>query len=94
VRVVVTRAARRDLQEAYDYAATDNPFAASRLIDDLVSHFLRIASGELKGPEVLLSDGRTASYWVRPPFRIYYRVRGARLTIVRVYHQARKPIEQ
>jgi plasmid stabilization system protein ParE len=28
-----------------------------------------------------------------PPYRIYYRVRGQELQVIRVYHQARRPIE-
>ena len=37
MNVVVTRAARRDLAEAYDFITLDNPAAAGRARDQLVA---------------------------------------------------------
>jgi plasmid stabilization system protein ParE len=92
--IVVTRAARRDLIEAYDFIAAHSPDAAGRVLDRLFSVIRRIDAGELKGPEVRLEDGRRARRWSVPPFRIYYRRSTRRTVVVRVYHQARRPIER
>jgi hypothetical protein len=46
------------------------------------------------GREVLLRDGRWVKTWPVPPYRIYYRVSGQELQVIRVYHQARRPIER
>lgn len=53
-----------------------------------------LASGVMAGKEVLLRDGRRVHTWPVPPYRIYYRKGGEVFQVVRVYHQARRPIER
>ena len=40
-----------------------------------------------------LLTGAAVQVWPVPPFRIYYEWRGEILTVLRIYHGARKPIE-
>jgi hypothetical protein len=37
-------------------------------------------------------DGSRVRSWPIPPFRVYYQRRGAELVVLRVYHQARRPL--
>jgi toxin ParE1/3/4 len=91
--VVVSPRARRDLAEMHAFIAADNPQAADRVLDDLVSIFRQLAVGQLSGPQVIFRGGRQAQRWSKRPYRIYYRRTRNRTTILRVYHQARRPIE-
>jgi len=93
MNVVVTPRARRDLDEAYAYVARDSLHAAERELGRLLEAFRRLADGELSGPEVRLKSGRRAHSWPVPPYRIYYRRTRRTMTVYRVHHQARQPIE-
>jgi toxin ParE1/3/4 len=92
--IVVAPQAREDLRETYDYIAKDNPNAASRVLAHIVEVIGMLASESVTGREVRLKDGRRVKTWPVPPYRIYYRVRGQELQVIRVYHQARRPIER
>ena len=92
--IVVAPQAREDLREAYDYVSKDNPNSASRVLAHIVEIIGMLASESVTGREVLLRDGRRVKTWPVPPYRIYYRVRGQELQVIRVYHQARRPIER
>ncbi len=72
MNVVLTRLARRDLDEAYNFIARDNPQAAEQVLGRLNAAFQRLADGELSDPEVRLRSGRQARHWTVPPYRIYW----------------------
>ncbi|MEK7702130.1 MAG: type II toxin-antitoxin system RelE/ParE family toxin [candidate division NC10 bacterium] len=92
--IVVAPQARRDLNDAYDSIARDNPAAADLVLARLVEVFGLLATDTFVGPEIVLRDGRRVRSWPVPPYRIYYRRRGDLFEIVRVYHQGRRPIER
>jgi plasmid stabilization system protein ParE len=52
----------------------------------------RLAVREMEGPEQRLRTGQIVKSWPVPPVRIYYQRTLDVLEIVRVYHQARRPI--
>ena len=52
----------------------------------------RLDEGLFEGPEQRLRGGMLVRSWPLPPYRIYYRRRDGFLDVMRVYHQARKPI--
>jgi toxin ParE1/3/4 len=93
VNVVLTKDAQRDLMGIHEFIAADNPTAADRVTGHLVAVFEQLADGEIQGPEVRLIDGRRVRSWPVPPYRIHYRRTSRRTVIVRVYHQARRPLE-
>jgi toxin ParE1/3/4 len=93
VRIVTSPEAQADLREAYDYIARDNPEAADRLLERIAEIVEVLASGLVEGREVRLRSGRKVRAWAVPPYRIYYSIRGDDFEIVRIYHQARRPIE-
>ncbi|HSF68228.1 MAG TPA: type II toxin-antitoxin system RelE/ParE family toxin [Nitrospiraceae bacterium] len=92
--IVVAPQAGKDLREAYEYILKDNPIAADRVLAHIVEVIGMLASEAITGREVLLRDGRWVKTWPVPPYRIYYRVIGQELQVIRVYHQARRPIER
>lgn len=94
MNVVLAPAARRDLAEIYEFVAADNVGAAERVILQLFLVVRQLGDGELKGPEVRLTDGRHVRRWSVPSYRVYYRKTSRRTVIVRVYHQARRSLEQ
>jgi len=92
--IVVAPQAGRDLREAYEYILKDNPIAADRVLAHIVEVIGMLASEAVTGRDVLLRDGRRVKTWPVPPYRIYYRVSWQELQVIRVYHQARRPIER
>ena len=92
--IVVAPKAKEDLREAYGYIARDTREAADRVLARIVEVIGMLASGGVEGREVTLRDGRRVQTWPVPPYRIYYRKTGEVFQVVRVYHQARRPIER
>lgn len=88
---LVTPAARRDLREAVTWIARDNPAAARRLRDALVSAAHRIGANPLVGaPRPRLADPHFR-FLILPGFRYVAIYTAARTPprIVRVLHMAR-----
>lgn len=83
---VFTRSARKDLDAAAGFI-TDG--LSSRLVETVE----KLARREFEGRSVTLVTGAAVQVWPVPPFRIYYEWRGEILTVLRIYHGARKPIE-
>lgn len=86
--------ARHDLAEALQLIASESPDAAERTRQRLITVIQYLVAGDLTGPQVTLSDGRIAHRWSVRPYWIYYRFRGRRMEVLRIYHQARRPIER
>lgn len=74
--------------------ARDSRNAADRFLARLVEVIGLLATEAFTGREVVLRDGRRVRTWPVPPHRIYYRRQGDLFEVVRVYHQARRPIER
>jgi plasmid stabilization system protein ParE len=92
--IVVSAKAREDLRQTYTYIYRDNPKAAEQVLARITEIIGLLASGAMTGKEVRLKDGRLVNTWPVPPYRIYYRIRVDQFQVVRVYHQARNPIER
>jgi plasmid stabilization system protein ParE len=94
VKVVVTAKAEKDLVEACAYIAKDSPAAAHEFLARFDELTKMLASGVVEGPPVRLAGGQEAHSWPLKPYRIYYRRRGGALEVLRIYHQACRPIER
>ena len=92
--VVYLPAAIRDYDEIRELTAARSRLAAERTIDRIERVILQLAAGELSGSEVILRDGRRAQSWAVPPYRVYYRRTDEQTVILRIHHQARRPIER
>lgn len=93
MKIVLAPLAAQDLREAYDFIAGDNSEAADRVLAGILEAFGLLASGRIQGRQVTLRSGERVSTWSHPPYRVYYRISSDELQVIRVYHQARRPIE-
>jgi plasmid stabilization system protein ParE len=84
--------ARDDLRSAVEYVAARNTIAAAELRDHLLATIESLARGEFEGAEVRLRSGAAVRSWPAVAYRIYYQRSAGTLRVVRVYHQARRPI--
>ena len=92
MKVTYTEEAIADIVDAIAYLNERSPAAAANLDADISQCIERLAQGEFDGPPSRLRSGVTVRSWAVPPFRIYYQRLPDELLIVRVYHQARRPI--
>ena len=92
MKVTYTEEAIVDIVEAISYLNERNPTAAAKLDEDITRCIERLADREFEGPVSRLRSGAVVRSWSVPPFRIYYQRHPDELLIVRVYHQARRPI--
>ena len=83
------RRALRNLADEAEYIASDDPQAAARTLDRIASTVARLAThpasgriGRVPGTRELIVSGT--------PYIVPYRVRGATVEILRVFHGARK----
>jgi plasmid stabilization system protein ParE len=92
LKVTYTEEAIADIVEAITYLIERSPTAAANLDAEIARCIERLADREFDGPVSRLRSGAVVRSWSVPPFRIYYQRQPDVLLIVRVYHQARRPI--
>ena len=92
MKVTYTEEAVADIIDAIAYLNERNPTAAAKLDAEITACVERLADREFDGPVSRLRSGAVVRSWGVPPFRIYYQRHPDELLIVRVYHQARRPI--
>jgi toxin ParE1/3/4 len=89
VKVQLSHAAERDLDELRAYIAADNPVAADAVIGRLVKAFLLIRAN----PEIGRPTPQPATReWSVPglPYLIPYEIQAGTLHILRIWHTSRK----
>ena len=84
----ISPAAEADLDDIWDYVATDNPTAADRLIDSLSAQFEALAQfpGIGRRRDDIQPGSRSFAFG---KYVIYYNMIGQSLVISRVLHGAR-----
>ena len=92
MKVTYSEEAIADIVDALTYLNERNSTAAAKLDAEIAACIERLASREFDGPISRLRSGALVRSWGVPPFRIYYQRHPDELLIVRVYHQARRPI--
>jgi plasmid stabilization system protein ParE len=92
LKVTYTDDAIADILDAITYLFERNPAAAASLDAEITVCVERLANREFDGPFSRLRSGAVVQSWAVPPFRIYYQRHPDELLIVRVYHEARRPI--
>jgi plasmid stabilization system protein ParE len=92
LKVTYTEESIADIVEAITFINERNPTAAAKLDEEITHCIERLAAREFDGPVSRLRSGAVVRSWGVPPFRIYYQRHPDELLIVRVYHQARRPI--
>lgn len=86
--------AEEDLAALLEYLVERNPAAAADLERRIFSTIGRLVERAFEGFEQTLTDGEVVRSWAVPPVRIYYQRGTDTLSIVRIYHQARRPIHR
>ena len=83
------RSALKNLDEAAEYIARDDPEAAARTVERIVTSVEKLGDypasgrpGRVPGTRELVISGT--------PYLVPYRVRGEKVEILRVFHGARK----
>ena len=95
MKVVYTQEAVRDLVDAYEYLIGRGELQAAQRIDTTVERLVeRLARHEFEGPLTMLRSGARVRSWPAPPFRVVYTRDEDVLVILRVYHQARRPLDE
>ena len=94
MRILIAPKATQDLREAYEHLAKDNLSVADQVLARLVEVIGFLAARVFEGRKVKLRNEMEVHTWPVPPYRLYYRLSDEVLEVVRVYHQARRPIEK
>jgi len=90
MRIRWLRAALRNLDEEASYIATDDPVAAAKVVERVLGAVARLAEhpaigrpGRIPGTRELVVPGTR--------YLVPYRVEGAEVQILRVFHTSRRP---
>lgn len=92
MKVTFAPEAEQDLVSAVEFVRDKNPTAAAQLYSNVTTLVRRLAEGDFEGPQHRLRSGAIVRSWPVPPYRIYYQRGTDALHIIRIYHQARRPI--
>ena len=92
MKIRFARQAAKDIQAALAFWREQQPDAPSKLVEDVLGLAERLAREEFDGPEQRLKTGMIVRSWPLPPYRLFYRRREGVLEVMRIYHQARRPI--
>jgi plasmid stabilization system protein ParE len=92
VKIVLTGPAVEDLANQLAYIAERNSDAADRIEARVFSIIDRLAESEFEGPEQKLRSGEIVRSWPVPPLRVYYQRTADTVVVLRIYHQARRPL--
>ena len=92
MKVELAPEAVEDLEAVVDSIKEKAPQAAADLSDRVFAMIEHLAAGELDGPQQTLRSGEEVRSWPVPPLRIYYQRLDDRFLVLRIYHQARRPI--
>ncbi len=84
--------AEADFAAIIEYLAERNPAAAIALGERIFSVIDKLACEEFDGPEQSLVSGEGVRSWSVPPVRVYYQRQPSAFWVLRIYHQARRPI--
>lgn len=84
--------AEADFAAIVEYLAERNPSAALNLGDRIFTIIDKLAHGEFDGPEQTLVSGDVVRSWSVPPVRIYYLRETTAFWVLRIYHQAQRPL--
>jgi toxin ParE1/3/4 len=89
LEIILSPAARIELAEIWSSIAIDNPDAADRTLRRIGEGSNRLVRFPLSGRAREELEAGLRSYFVRPRFHVFYRVKGEQLEIAHVLHHAR-----
>jgi plasmid stabilization system protein ParE len=84
--------AAADLRATLEHISDNETRLLQRSSPNVFTVIDRLAAGEFEGHQQRLTTGEVVRSWPVPPLRIYYQRRSDVLLVLRIYHQARRPI--
>jgi len=87
--VVWSEPAAADLEEIVGYISLDNPDAAERLVHRILRHTKQLEKHPKSDPEVTDFPGSGYRLLIEPPCRIFYRIEGRTVHVLRVLRTER-----
>ena len=91
MKVRVTPRAGRDLQNIRDFYHRENPSAATRVAQEILSAIALLRRRPDIGIRSIRKPDIRSKLVTGLPYRIHYRVRGGVLEIVHIRHTAKRP---
>jgi hypothetical protein len=92
LKIRFAKQAAKDLDAAKTFWRERRPDVVCTIVEDVIALAEKLSNKEFEGPELRLKSGLIVRSWPMPPYRVFYRRREDVLEILRVYHQARRPI--
>jgi addiction module RelE/StbE family toxin len=89
MKVEWTLNAIEHLANIYEHIATNSPFYAKRMVDEIISRSEQIAEHPLSGRMVPEYDDADIRELIEPPYRIIYRIKTNQVDVLAVIHGAR-----
>ncbi len=83
-----------EFEATVEYIQKDNVRAAAELAAEIFATINKLAARDFEGPESTLRTGQRVRSWPVPPLRIYYQRHADELHVLRIYHQARRPLSR
>jgi toxin ParE1/3/4 len=90
MNVGFSRRAKRDLEEIFDYIATDNPEAARRVRRAILDAIELAATRPYLGIKNARSPELRSRLVTRYPYRVHYMIREKEIFIVHIRHSSRQ----
>lgn len=88
----LTRIAQEDLDDIHDFIAAESPQRASRVIERLLARIADLVRFPLAHPAAYEArPDRPLRQVIDPPFRVVYEVVGARIIVLAIRHDKRRP---
>jgi plasmid stabilization system protein ParE len=81
-----------ELEAWIEHIRKDNSAAAAAFAAKVFTTIQMLANKDFEGAESVLRTGQRVRSWPIPPMRIYYQRQDDELRVLRIYHQARRPI--
>lgn len=85
-----TRGARRNLEQAVEYIAQEDPQAAERVAIAIYGAVARLKTYPLVGRFSNLARNLRTLVVRQTPYSVRYRIRGDMVEIIRIHHQSRQ----
>lgn len=90
MKVEWTLNAIEHLTNIYEYIATNSPFYAKRMVDEITGRSEQIADQPLSGRKVPEYDDPDIRELIEAPYRIIYRIKTNQIDVLAVIHGAQQ----
>jgi len=90
MKIAWTEKARKNLDNIYEYIATDSPYYAEQTIDNIIQKVVLAAKHPRIGPTVIEYEREDIRQVFYHPYRIIYLIENDGIKVLSVIHEARQ----